>query len=225
MRLLIGLAVAASCALGQGTFTDQNFHGWLLYNGDHRVHGKWGVRLEGQWRRHDISDPQQVVFRTGVNYAVNSKLVVTAGYARLHTSPYGDFPAATASNENRIWQQLAWTTRFPNSDLQYQLRVEQRWIASRYQNRVRFQFRWLRNLREPFYVTASDAVYLHVAPLPGPNVFDQNRFYAALGIRLNRYHRLETGYLLQSLLQRSGRVWEVNHTMQIAVYSTLPFGN
>jgi len=33
-----------------------NFHGWWNYFGDHPIGGsKWGVHLEGQWRRHDVA--------------------------------------------------------------------------------------------------------------------------------------------------------------------------
>lgn len=185
---------------------DHRFNSWLLYNGDHRIHGKWGVRIEGQTRRQGITVPRQYVVRTGVNYSVTDRVMVTLGYARVN-------------DENRMYQQALLNARVKATELQYQLRVEQRWLPQRYQNRVRLQFRVLRNLRGSYYFTASDAVYLHIG------AFDQNRAYGALGLRLNRYNRVETGYLLQSIRPRGGGIWAQNHTLQIAFYSTLPFGD
>ncbi len=31
-----------------------NTNGWYNYFGDHPVSERWGVHLEGQWRRHDV---------------------------------------------------------------------------------------------------------------------------------------------------------------------------
>jgi hypothetical protein len=57
------------------------------------------------------------------------------------------------------------------------------------------------------------------------NVFDQNRAYVALGRTVARETRLEVGFMEQTIQQRSGQVFEHNHTLQVAIYSRFPFGD
>ena len=57
------------------------------------------------------------------------------------------------------------------------------------------------------------------------NVFDQNRAYAAVTRALGKASRLELGYMNQIVQQRNGRVFENNHTLQVAVFSTLALRN
>jgi hypothetical protein len=55
------------------------------------------------------------------------------------------------------------------------------------------------------------------------NVFDQNRAYIALGRKFSHATNLEVGYLEQTVQRRDGLVFEHNHTLQVAIYSKLPF--
>src|SRR5690348_15040669 len=84
---------------------DHNFHGWFNYFGDHPIGAsKWGVHLEGQFRRHDvIAKWQQLLLRPGVNYQVSKSVVLTAGYAFVRSSTYSEFAApAAATPEHRL---------------------------------------------------------------------------------------------------------------------------
>lgn len=54
-------------------------------------------------------------------------------------------------------------------------------------------------------------------------MFDQNRASVLLGKRLSDHVRVEAGYMLQTVWQRNGRVREDNHTLVLAISSTLPF--
>ena len=55
------------------------------------------------------------------------------------------------------------------------------------------------------------------------SLFDQNRAYAALGLNIQPGWRFETAYMNQALLQRSGRVLELNHILMFSVLSNAPF--
>jgi len=86
--------------------TDSNFHGWLMYFGDHPVSDRWGAHLEAQFRRTNGGlDPQQLRLRPAVNFTVNPHLMLTGGYAYVRTSRYGDYPAVAAFPENRFFEQ------------------------------------------------------------------------------------------------------------------------
>lgn len=216
---------------------DNNAHGWYNYFGDHPFgSSKWGAHLEGQYRRHDvITSWQQLLLRPGINYEVNSLLMLTAGYGFIRSYPYGDYPTGVAATpEHRIWQQawlryrtgkVRWTTR---------LRFENRFLGStnratgetnyRYENRFRGWQQIRVPLSERTYFTAYDEIWFYVKPYVSSSAFDQNRAYAALGVTLDPAWRFEVGYMNQAVLQRSGSVLESNHTLMVSLFSTAPFG-
>ncbi len=234
--LLTTLLPAADPASAR--ISDPNFHGWLMYFGDHAVNDKWGIHLEAQWRRgNGFNRWQQSFFRPAVNYEINKRAQVTAGYGFAKTYPYGDFPVRQAFDEHRVYQQFVFRQPRKRVNLQYRARFEQRWIdvqkqaASstgplahdfwRFQNRLRLNFRVDVPLKPKVYLAFYNELMLHVPPNMAPRKLDQNRAYGALGYRAHPSWRVEMGYLHQHVVQRNNRILEDNHTLQIAVYSTL----
>lgn len=234
-RCLIHVLLVICCAVtaaAQDRVVDNNFHGWFNYFGDHPFgDSKWGVHLEGQWRRNNVvTDWQQMLLRPGINYEVNKTLMLTAGYGFIRTYRYGAHPTARKFNEHRIWQQawlryktgkISWTTR---------LRFENRFLdtieagTGRQYFRFENRFRGWQQIRVPItaktYFTAYDELWFYVPPYQSNSAFDQNRAYAAMGRMLGKAWRLEVGYMNQALLQRSGRVLESNHTLMVSLFST-----
>lgn len=228
-RSLGCLVLFASALLAQ---SDDNAHGWFMYFGDHPLgKSKWGLHLEGQWRRHDvITQWQQLLLRPAVNYQVTKNLMLTGGYAFVETYRYGDYPARARFPENRLWQQALLTTKFLGRDWQHRLRLEQRFFggyAARYENRFRYMLRT--NFPLPFgdrkyYLGLYDEILYNFGHDVAFNVFDQNRAYVALGRPIARDTRLEIGFLEQTIQQRNGRIFEHNHTLQVGIFSKIPFG-
>ena len=226
MRLLVaGLLIAAS-AFAE---TDNNANGWYMYFGDHGIgKSRFGVHLEGQWRRADLGLKwQQLLLRPALNFQLNKKVMLTGGYGFVETHRYGDFPAREKFPEHRTFEQATVTQRFLKLDWQNRLRLEQRHIlgyAARYENRFRYMLRTNVPLSKKYYVGLYDEVFYNFGKNVAFNVFDQNRAYVALGRNLPRQTRFEVGFMEQTVQQRSGRVFEHNHTLQVAIYSRMPFG-
>jgi len=211
---------------------ENNLHGWYHYIGSHPIgKSKWGLHLEGQFRRHNgITQWQQLLLRPGVNYQLNSKIMLTAGYGFARSHRYSDYAApGPATHEHRFWEQIrfqyssklvSWFTR---------IRFENRFLSTtnaagqagyRYENRLRLFQQGTVPLAARTYVTAYDEFWIYVKPYVGSSAFDQNRAYGAFGIKVRPDWRVELGYMNQALLQRSGRALESNHTMIFAVYGT-----
>jgi len=224
--------LAAAAASAQPRVNDANFHGWWVYAGDHPVSDRWGAHLEAQWRRHDGGlRPQQLLLRPALNYRWNGRVTLSAGYAYVNTSRYGDYPAASAFGEHRIYQQALARHAAGRIEVQHRGRLEQRWLERtggpwgwRYQNRVRYMARASTPISEAWFAVAANEIFLNIRPLDGVSPFDQNRAFAGLGKKLGRHSRFEAGYMQQTLLQRSRRVMEWSHTLHFGLYSTLPFG-
>jgi hypothetical protein len=229
------LLTAAAPAHAQ--VVDHNLNGWAMYFGDHPIRdSRWGIHLEGQWRRTDgFSKWQQLLLRPGVNFEVSKLLLVTGGYAFINSYRYGEFPTvAKATPEHRIWEQallryktgkVSWSTR---------LRFENRFLGVRdaagaltdyrYENRFRAWQRATVPLSPRHYVTAYDEIWFYVKPYVSASAFDQNRAYVAFGRRFGPSWEFEAGYMLQSIRQRNGRVTEANHTLMLTITSRQPFG-
>lgn len=221
-------------ATAQIRVTDQNFHAWFNYFGDHPLKSsRWQLHLESQFRRHEILRWQQLLFRPGINYEVSPWLTLSAGYAFIHSYRYGEFPAAHNSNEHRLWYHSLVRYRNRHANWSSRVRFENRFLEGfgengrhefRFENRIRGMQQVRIPLTEGTYLTAYNEVFIFVPPYRGSSAFDQNRAYIAYGRHLNRFWRLEAGYLNQALRHRLDGVLELNHTLVLSLYSHLPFG-
>lgn len=246
MRRLVAFLILALPCFTQTAFaqTDNNANGWYMYFGDHPIaKTRWGIHLEGQWRRADLGLKwQQLLLRPGVNFQLTKKIALTGGYGFIQTHRYGDYPALSGFPEHRFFEQATITQRFAKLDWQNRLRFEQRNIGVmakqpdgtftrtgwRYENRFRYQLRTnipLKFTGGKYYLGLYDEVFYNFGKNVAFNVFDQNRAYAALGRNLPKATRLEVGFMEQTVQHRDGKVFEHNHTLQVAIYSKLPFFN
>ncbi|MBM3797011.1 MAG: DUF2490 domain-containing protein [Acidobacteria bacterium] len=230
MRFTVVVMLLVVVAAGRlAAQVDDNAHAWFNYFGDHPISAKsrWGVHLEGQWRRADLGLKwQQLVLRPGVNFQAHRRVMLTGGYAFVDTFRYGDFPARARFGEHRIYEQTQITQRAFKLDWQHRLRLEQRHIrgfAARYESRFRYMLRVNVPLRRGWYVGLYDEYFHNFGREVAANKFDQNRAYVAVGHPIGRDTRLEVGFMEQTLQQRSGR-YEHNHTLMVSVFSRLPWG-
>lgn len=218
---------------------DPQLHGWAMYFGDHPVSDRWGIHLEGQWRRDGAyTQWQQLLLRPGVNFQLSPAWMFTAGYGYIDTHRYGGYPVAERFPEHRFYQQAQMRNATGRVQWLHRFRLEQRLLGEmqngvrlrwRHENRYRHMLRAAVPLRGKtitkgtWYVAAYDEFFLNFGQNVARNVFDQNRAYVALGRDLGPIGRLEAGYMNQLLQQRNGRIFESNHTLQVAMFSSFPF--
>ncbi len=181
---------------------------------------------------------QQLVLRPGINYEVSPNLMLGVGYCYVATSRYGEYPVGVPFPEHRIYQQAVVKQSFGKWGLSHRYRLEQRLLGElavdgggareltrwRHENRFRYQVRLARPIKGSWGIALYDEFFLNFGRNVASNVYDQNRAYAAVTRSLGKSSRLELGYMNQLLQQRNGRIFENNHTLQVAIYSTAPFG-
>lgn len=230
----------APVALAQERISTTNYNAWYSYFGDHPVSKRWELHLEGQWRRNDLGLKwQQMFVRPGINFVVNKNVSLTTGYAFADTFQYGDYPVPYRFPEHRVFEQILLKHSIGKLDLQHRYRLEQRFFGvrsdpavdiiddSRYENR----FRHLTRVNIPLtsdkkvYLATFDEFFINFGKNVAANIFDQNRAYVALGLPVAKATKVEIGYMLQIIQQRNGRVFEYNHTLQVNLFSNLPFFN
>jgi hypothetical protein len=220
-----------------------NSNAWFMYFGNHKFSSKLGWHTEVQLRRNEfVSNSQQLLLRTGLDYYLKNNARLTFGYAFIETHPYGGFAVANAFPEHRIWQQFTTTQDFNRFKLNHRYRLEQRNIGNaatgefkggRFENRVRYMVKgtyvvtpeWKR----PLFAAAYDEIFLSFGKEVAYNIFDQNRLYGALGITISETLKMEVGYLYQLVQARTLDAqdakmrMENNHTLQIGLFSTMSF--
>ena len=206
--------------IGQNSrITDRNSIGWFNNFTTIKFSSKWSSHLEYQWRRENIvKDWQQSLFRIGVNYQVNNKLTLRAGYAWIETFPYGDISLQAAGKrfpEHRAFQMATITDNAGRVEISNRFMLEQRWLG-RYTNaaltkpddflflnRLRYMFRMQMAIgrkkiedKTP-YAAIYDELFIGFGKNVNENVFDQNRLGILLGYRFNKKFRVEGGFLQQ----------------------------
>ncbi len=221
---------------------DHNTNAWLMYFGSHTINQKWGIHTEAQIRRAEVVETwQQILLRGGINYNITKNAMATLGYAFIETFPYGGYPASEAFPEHRIYQQLQFRNKEGILPLLHRFRQEQRWVTPAgkdtavYTNRTRYMFRAVLPLVKPteenrsvyqpngLYLAAYDEIFVNFGKNVQQNVFDQNRLYFAIGFKTSSFGSVEAGYLNQILQKGNGRIFEYNHTLQLAYYYNINF--
>ena len=214
------LLLVFSSVFAQSTrIQDNNQIGWLGYFGTFKIAKQFSIHSEYQWRRDNyVNDKQQGLLRVGLNYQVNPKIQLRAGYAWIETYPYGDFPINGLGKdftEHRIFQMVTLTDKISKVELLHRFMLEQRFVG-RYTkpeliveddylflNRLRYMFRIQMPLKgneianKTPYVAAYNEIFIGFGKNVNENIFDQNRIGLLLGYKFNSNLRIEGGYLNQ----------------------------
>lgn len=221
--VLLTFIVGSLCPVwGQ---TDTNAHFWGQYFGDHPIGtSRWGVHLEGQWRRDGFMNMwQNLLLRPAVNFKINKTFDVAAGYGFVESYPYGSFPAKSRGTEHRLYQDANVRLKFGRIKLQNRFRSENRWLPSnRYENRFRYLARATMPVHGKTGIVLANEFFMPTPPATFPRRFDQNRLMFLVSRQLLPHLRLETGYMLQTVWQRNGQIREDNHTLVVALWSDQP---
>lgn len=235
LLLLISFFLTAQTGIRQSS---HQFHGWLMYFGNHRISNKWSLHTEYQWRRADgFNLWQQSLARIGVDYRIKDNTIVTAGYGHIITFPYGDFPVPVSFIEHRGWEQLVLTHSTGRIHFNHRYRLEQRWLENMiksssgefkrdgflYSNRMRYKLMVTIPINKTkldvgtFFANVYDEPFISFGENVKYNLLDQNRLYAAIGYQFHKMGNIQAGYLNQIIIKPSGTRQEINHTVQIGL--------
>ncbi|PRY90535.1 DUF2490 domain-containing protein [Mongoliibacter ruber] len=201
---------------------DYNTISWNAFTINHKVSEHWSTHGEFQWRRSEfLAEPQQNLYRFGVNYKVNDLVVFRIGAAYADTYPYGKVPLQAAAKlfpEYRTFQMLQISNPIDQFIISHRFMLEQRWLGQymdpmkskadsfiflnriRYMARLEYPLEKLSTATVVPYFAAYDEIMIGFGKNIGQNIFDQNRFGFLAGIDLQRNLRIEAGYLSQTLL-------------------------
>lgn len=193
---------------------------WLMGFNQTRLHDKWSIHAEVQYRSFEISpNTEQLLLRGGINYHINNAASTSMGYANITNYAFEkEILGGIQVLENRIWQQFILKTNLGRLNLEHRFRTEQRWLQSpdntKYLNRIRYLLRATVPLNKKFiekntvFFTLYDEVFIHFSATP----FDRNRLYAAIGFQFMPNANIQFGNLAQTINSRT------KHYLQVAIF-------
>ncbi|MFZ1786040.1 MAG: DUF2490 domain-containing protein [Ferruginibacter sp.] len=237
--LILSSIICSGAFAQEQRLADHNTIGWFAYTGSLKIAPKLAIHTEYQWRRVEaVKNWQQGLARTGLNYSASKNVNIILGYAFAQTYAYGDYPAAFAFPEHRLFEQMIIKNPIGEIDLSHRFTLEQRFVGKvtrpdgikntdySFLNRIRYRVRGEIPLHrknaavKPWSVILQDEVFIGWGRNIGTNVFDQNRIGLMLGYRLNKIIKFEGGYINQTLQQpnRVGNkpVYQYNHGFVLA---------
>lgn len=182
---------------------EEELGAWYMYFGMNRFAERWSLHTEAQWRFYEWDrNFNQLLLRTGINYHIDKKAIATLGYAYIDTDPtFEDIPpqdvpfAGNQISENRIFEQFILMNQVSELRFEHRYRMEQRFINYRGVNdtrhRARYRLQLTLPLTDTFFINVYDEIFLNLQD----EIFDQNRLYAALGVRITENSSIQIGYL------------------------------
>lgn len=205
--------------LAQNRISDNHSIAWAGVFTTIKFNNKWSWHAEFQYRRVDwIATAQQNLFRTGINYQPNKKILLRIGYANAETFPYGEYPLNSMGkkySDNRAFEMISITDKINHIDVTNRVMLEQRFVGKyssaaltkeddfSFVNRIRYMFRMQLPLQKKVssnhapYLAMYDEIFIGFGKNVGENIFDQNRIGILFGYKFNDLIKIEGGYLSQ----------------------------
>ncbi|HMR90491.1 MAG TPA: DUF2490 domain-containing protein [Saprospiraceae bacterium] len=209
------------CNAQNTRLNDRNTIGWYNFFGTVKLGDKFSLHTEYQWRRDAlISEWQQSLLRTGINYQIHPNTQIRLGYAWVETFAYGDIPINGLGRdftEHRSYQMITLTDKIGIFDLSHRFMLEQRWVGryssaqiskedefpflnrGRYMFRLQFPLKGKEITDHTPYVAIYDEILIGFGRNVGENIFDQNRIGILLGYRFSPLFRIEAGFINQTV--------------------------
>ncbi|WP_339926387.1 DUF2490 domain-containing protein [uncultured Cyclobacterium sp.] len=170
----------------------------------------WGFQGDIQYRNWNKGgDLEQLLLRGGLTYKPKkTNIKFTLGLANITSGVYGD--DKSTSSETRIYQEALFPSQFGNRFYAtHRFRYEQRFVENQ-DFRTRYRYNLFLNIplnkaamvKNTLYLALYNEIFINGQRAIGKGnsveIFDRNRFYAALGYMVNKDLKIQLGGMRQS---------------------------
>lgn len=235
VALIACCLLTRECEAQTEKIVNDNAQFWISTNNMYVISDRWGLLTDVHIRRTNfIKDPSFYFLRGGAQYWIKENLRVAGGYAHLWSTNEED-KWYRYTNENRIYQQVSLTHRYPGSSLFLRVRNEQRFFntvengESLDNNYMVNRVRLLMSFSVPFKkggrasLMIADEVHMNFGKSIVYNTFNQNRLTVGISSRLSKNWRFDTGYMMVYQQTAAGNVYNLNHTFRLFFYGNFDF--
>lgn len=231
MMVLLLILTDNSLLQAQTKSINTQYQSWFSVNSTLKVSPRWSVIADLHTRRnHFMADNSFYFARTGVQYTVDNNLTVAAGYGHLWAYPTTRDWHSIA-HENRIYQQVQYSSKWKTVTILQRLRNEQRWqqkmVNDAYSGQLRFtdRVRYLLSMTIPVFknkklpaLALADELCLQAGKEVVYNTFEQNRFFIGIKEQLRPDLSFDMGYMRVYQQKKSGYEFDRNHTFRLFFY-------
>lgn len=238
---VVGFVLLASFSAYAQERTGPEQSGWYMYLGDHPIKGRWGLHLEGQWRRAPvISNPEQLLLRPGVNYELGNGLTAIVAYTYVRDDPpHGSTQIGGVEPRHSTNEEIKQRLDFRHVTVEQNVRLQQTFAGDRPYGQAFLTWKFLERVHYrlgisvptvskhkvlPQYYALYDEVIDGFGANRGHQALKQNRSYGALGWPLGQYFEFELGYMHQYRPISNGIIGEHNNALQVTIKSSAPLG-
>lgn len=191
--LLFALIFIASKAQ---TNPETQLGSWYMYHGTHRVSKMFAITSALQLRYYEPVSNYNLFFGLiGISYHMAPKSSIAINYAFLDIASF----TGVKHSENRVSEQISYKQSLFKILLDHRFRLEHQFknIPNNrsLNNRIRYRLGTKLNLVGHLFIRITDEIFVNFKN----KIFNQNRFYSALGIKLNAISNLQFGLLNQQI--------------------------
>jgi len=187
---------------------------------------RWGIQGDVQYRNWNMGgDLEQLLLRSGITYKPqNADIKITLGYAYITTGTYGSDNSTIT--ENRIYEEFLYPVKFGKRFYTtHRFRYEQRFVENQ-DFRTRYRYNFFLNIplnkvamdKNTIYLALYDEIFINGQRDIGDGytveIFDRNRFYAAMGYMIKKGLKVQLGVMNQTTNN-----WSKNQ-LQISLHQT-----
>lgn len=197
--------------VGEAQINEDKLGGWYMYFFNTTFkESSWGIQGDIQYRNWDIAgDLEQLLVRGGITYnPMNANIKLTLGYGNVTTGSYGSDNSTTT--ESRIYQEALYPVKFgKHFYTNHRFRFEQRFVENQ-DFRTRYRYNFFLNIPLNKSTMDDKAIYLafynelfingqrNIGNGNSVEIFDRNRFYAAIGFIIKKGLRVQLGVMNQN---------------------------
>lgn len=242
-RLLVLVWIVALNSLGLSAVDgqsakeiNQQAQFWWSINSTSRITDRFGIVGDVHIRRnHFLEDPSFYFLRFGTHFWLTERFTLTIGYAHLWKAPSSD-DLHTWTDEDRIYQQVQYSSKIGSVSMLQRFRNEQRWqeqtvndelLPDRsFSNRMRYLMSFTIPVSQKPTIPSlvlSDEILIQFGSGITTNTFDQNRFFAGIKKKLSPSWSCDFGYMPVYQEKSNGYQYDLNHTIRWFFYYTPDF--
>ena len=207
------LLILFACSLAYVHVSAQQYNdglgAWYMYFWNTTLgESNFGFQGDLQYRSFDYGeDLEQIMLRGGFTWnPAGNKAKLTLGYANITTGVEGESTRTVV--ESRIYQEALLPQRFGRFFLTHRFRYEQRFVNDDF--RTRYRYNLFLNVplnkseivKNTVYLALYDELFINgernIGNGQDVQIFDRNRFYAAVGFAIKKNMKVQLGMMNQA---------------------------
>lgn len=194
--LLCIFLIISTAKLTAQTEAEKNLGSWYFIYATHKISDHWSVLTGLEERNYEaLKNFNLLLYHGAVNYKLFNNLTTTVGFMYLDIDRTFAPDADPNLKERRYYEQLFFKSTILKHPFDHRIRLEHRHLNSmgntKVIHRIRYRFRTKINLNNTFYLTASNESFFNFKG----DLYQENRFITAIGLKATKNIVLEAGYL------------------------------